>query len=420
MIIQVAYADMAYDADLLEQQAEALEAWEEAQRRRRRAAAGGGSGSGGKGDAGGGGGYRPPSPTAVEGGVASRRASSSGASASTSPPPAWGGGGGGGAPAGGRAGLPQLPPGAAPGAAPGGAFEQRHARYAAVGGARDPWDVLRHHVTLGNCGEWGPDAHWAVRGFRALTYPPLLPLYVVLRGTIPFAADPAAYDPQWLVVAVLCAPLMVVHYLRAYTVSAVLWAAGAGVAAAAATFAAVADTDELPPLRLPGRAFAFGPAVFALAGFAMGVVWIDSLASEVVGIVTLLAGLCAVPSGVLGLTLLAWGNSLGDFFGNQAMARRGLASTAITACWAAPLFDLLFSLALGFGAYFAKHGVARVDVAMTPELALGGGFLLAYNGAMVATGLRCGGRLPPGFAHFARAVYAAYFLLACTSPWWSA
>ncbi len=43
--------------------------------------------------------------------------------------------------------------------------------------------------------------------------------------------------------------------------------------------------------------------------------------AQVVGVISLLSGLLRLPPSLVGLTLLAWGNSLGDFFGNQAMAR---------------------------------------------------------------------------------------------------
>ena len=44
---------------------------------------------------------------------------------------------------------------------------------------------------------------------------------------------------------------------------------------------------------------------------------------------------------VLGLTVLAWGNSIGDMSTNLAMARKGLANMAMTACYAGPVFNLL-------------------------------------------------------------------------------
>ena len=49
---------------------------------------------------------------------------------------------------------------------------------------------------------------------------------------------------------------------------------------------------------------------------------------------------------VLGLTVLAWGNSIGDFSTNMAMARKGLANMALTACYAGPVFNLLVGFPL--------------------------------------------------------------------------
>jgi solute carrier family 24 (sodium/potassium/calcium exchanger), member 6 len=48
-----------------------------------------------------------------------------------------------------------------------------------------------------------------------------------------------------------------------------------------------------------------------------------------------------LPAGLLGATLLAWGNSLSDTVSNATMARDGYPTMAITACFASPLFILL-------------------------------------------------------------------------------
>ncbi len=87
--------------------------------------------------------------------------------------------------------------------------------------------------------------------------------------------------------------------------------------------------------------------------------------------VGLLAGLLAVPPGVMGLTLLAWGNSLGDLFGNPAMARRGQASMALTACFAGPLFNMLAGLALGYGSLLRRTDSASAAVELRPEVRCG-------------------------------------------------
>lgn len=45
---------------------------------------------------------------------------------------------------------------------------------------------------------------------------------------------------------------------------------------------------------------------------------------------------------MLGLTLLAWGNCLGDMNADQAMAKKGFGEMAITGTMAGPLFNVLF------------------------------------------------------------------------------
>lgn len=157
------------------------------------------------------------------------------------------------------------------------------------------------------------------------------------------------------------------------------------------------------------------PIILSILGFVTGVMWIDTIAGQVVGILSFLASLANFPTGILGLTLLAWGNSLGDYFGNKAMARNGHASTAITACFAAPLFNMLMSLSLGFTSYFHREGLNSVDVQLTPEVALGCFFLMGYNLAIVCVGHLCAQRLPKWFALFARCWYGLYFVLACLS-----
>lgn len=249
-----------------------------------------------------------------------------------------------------------------------------------------------------------------------VTFPLLLPAYLGQRLTIPFASS-AGYSREWLIVALLCCPLALIAYLGLLSLPAVLAACGAGIAASllGAVLTAWDQPGQMAVQGLGGRAAAVVPGVLAVLAFVMGVVWIDTVATEVVGIITFLAGLARLPDGVMGLTLLAWGNSLGDYFGNRAMAKAGHTSTAITACFAAPLFNMLISLACGFSSYLHKLGTTAVKVTLTPEVALGCIFLIGYNAAIICVGHMCGQRLPPWFRHFARAWYALYFTLAVAS-----
>ena len=64
---------------------------------------------------------------------------------------------------------------------------------------------------------------------------------------------------------------------------------------------------------------------------------------DLLKVLGLLSGL---PTTLLGLTVLAWGNSIGDFMANTAIAKKGFIEMALTGCYAAPLFNILFGLGI--------------------------------------------------------------------------
>eukprot|EP00948_MAST-09A_sp_MAST-9A-sp1_P002525 g2525.t1 len=69
-------------------------------------------------------------------------------------------------------------------------------------------------------------------------------------------------------------------------------------------------------------------------------------ANEIVGVVTLIGDLLGISPSVLGL-FVAFGNSIGDFIGNTALARAGSPRTAAGGCFGGTVFNL--NIALGIG-----------------------------------------------------------------------
>jgi len=65
-----------------------------------------------------------------------------------------------------------------------------------------------------------------------------------------------------------------------------------------------------------------------------------------------------IPDSYLGLTILAWGNSVGDTITNASVAKRGLAKMAITGCFAGQYFNM----SLGFGLAFLKSNLVTGEV----------------------------------------------------------
>ncbi|KAK9522707.1 hypothetical protein VZT92_019154 [Zoarces viviparus] len=97
-------------------------------------------------------------------------------------------------------------------------------------------------------------------------------------------------------------------------------------------------TNDSPPRYHP---------LFALLGFVVSAVLISAAASEVVSLLHMLGVVLCLSNTVLGLTLLAWGNSIGDCFSDITIARQGYPRMAIAACFGGIIFNMLFGVGIG-------------------------------------------------------------------------
>ncbi|XP_026540414.1 mitochondrial sodium/calcium exchanger protein [Notechis scutatus] len=89
------------------------------------------------------------------------------------------------------------------------------------------------------------------------------------------------------------------------------------------------------------------PQLFAFLGFFVSAMWINAAATEVVNILQTLGVIFHLSNTVLGLTLLAWGNSIGDMFSDLTMARQGYPRMAFSACFGGIIFNMLVGVGLG-------------------------------------------------------------------------
>lgn len=87
-------------------------------------------------------------------------------------------------------------------------------------------------------------------------------------------------------------------------------------------------------------------ALFQLASFLMGMVWIYFLANIIVDLLMLMGMLTGVSVALLGLTVLSWGNSVGDAFASISISKKGFGEMALTGCIAGPVFNLMLGLGL--------------------------------------------------------------------------
>ncbi|GMH07758.1 hypothetical protein Nepgr_009598 [Nepenthes gracilis] len=81
-----------------------------------------------------------------------------------------------------------------------------------------------------------------------------------------------------------------------------------------------------------------------LVAFVMSVFWISTVAGELLNCLSALGTLLEVPPALLGLTVLAWGNSVGDLVADVAVAKAGQPAMAMAGCFAGPMFNMMVGL----------------------------------------------------------------------------
>lgn len=110
------------------------------------------------------------------------------------------------------------------------------------------------------------------------------------------------------------------------------------------------EQSQSQPLSLP-------PAwrtVLALLGFLVAISWIATIATEVVSLLKTLGVILNISDSLLGLTVFAVGNSLGDLVADITVARLGYPVMALSACFGGPMLNILLGIGLG-GLYMTLH-----------------------------------------------------------------
>ncbi|XRB15110.1 sodium/calcium exchanger membrane region domain-containing protein [Pseudoscourfieldia marina] len=111
--------------------------------------------------------------------------------------------------------------------------------------------------------------------------------------------------------------------------------------------------------------------------FCTSIAWISLAARELLGCLRALGLAFGVSSQVLGLTVLAWGNSVGDLVADVAIARSGEPNMAVAGCYAGPMFNLLVGMGGALTIACANSPSGRLALPMSPNVPVSFGFLFA-------------------------------------------
>lgn len=96
-------------------------------------------------------------------------------------------------------------------------------------------------------------------------------------------------------------------------------------------------------------------ALLSAAGFVVSIAWISTIASQVVCALKALAVICNMSHAIMGLTIFAVGNSLGDLVADITVAKLGYPVMALSACFGGPMLNILLGIGLS-GSYILVTG----------------------------------------------------------------
>lgn len=84
--------------------------------------------------------------------------------------------------------------------------------------------------------------------------------------------------------------------------------------------------------------------LLCFGGFIVAISWISTIAEEVVGILKAFGVIFGISDAILGLTIFAVGNSLGDLVADITIARLGFPVMALSACFGGPMLNILLGI----------------------------------------------------------------------------
>jgi len=132
-------------------------------------------------------------------------------------------------------------------------------------------------------------------------------------------------------------------------------------------------TNNRPPPYYP---------IYIFLGIFMAVIWIYVIANELVSLLSAIGKILDISDAIMGITVLAYGNSIGDLVANTVVAKKGIPQMGLGAAFAAPFCNTLLGLGCGLTYYVSVNGpFVLVDSSFLPN-----SVFFALCGLMISLG----------------------------------
>eukprot|EP00448_Togula_jolla_P010846 CAMPEP_0170608096 /NCGR_PEP_ID=MMETSP0224-20130122/21403_1 /TAXON_ID=285029 /ORGANISM="Togula jolla, Strain CCCM 725" /LENGTH=583 /DNA_ID=CAMNT_0010933301 /DNA_START=37 /DNA_END=1788 /DNA_ORIENTATION=+ len=97
--------------------------------------------------------------------------------------------------------------------------------------------------------------------------------------------------------------------------------------------------------------------------------WFNLLANESVAVLETFGLKLGISSSTLGITVLAWGNCVGDLVADIALSRRGRVRMAVAGCFGSPMLSVMLGLGVALTSHSLYHGALHVELSLQNKVA---------------------------------------------------
>ena len=126
--------------------------------------------------------------------------------------------------------------------------------------------------------------------------------------------------------------------------------------------------------------------LLCFVGFVVSIAWISTIANEVVGVLKAFGVILGITDAILGLTIFAVGNSLGDLVADITVARLGYPVMALSACFGGPMLNILLGIGLS-GVYMTIRDGNRKHVRHPGRPVIYKPYQVEVGGTLVISGI---------------------------------
>lgn len=151
--------------------------------------------------------------------------------------------------------------------------------------------------------------------------------------------------------------------------------------------------------------------LYSIFGFLMSVIWIYTIANEIVSMLTAFGHMFLIPGAILGVTVLCWANSVGDLVSDVAMSKQGYPQMAVSACIGGPCLNMLLGVGIASTLAIIRTGKA-LPLDLTGTLKISSGFLMCAISSTLVAIPAMNFKVHRWYGYYLFALYALFMVLA--------